>query len=183
MTGQVDDLCSYEGRDFSIAGYQGDGLFDPAELGMQTVPLTTACWRGYYCRYLIEDNRLYLDKLTLRTEGDRYLPIGGVMPVRDKYGDRSYRALRHPVDFSGRLLLAAGFIQELYVHMGFQSPTSYETVIQLALEHGLVIDAHDHSAEMAALRQAYKESGEEGGTSIVEWIEKSFEREIPPNHD
>lgn len=180
MTGQIDDQCKYDGREFSVAGIEGRGLFNPAALGMSTVPLHTACWRGFYCLYQIEDGRLYLEELTLRTHEDRYVPIDGVLPAPDEYGRYIYRALRHPVDFSGKLLLAAGFIEELYVHMGFQGPSSYETVIELTLEQGLVTASRDRSEEMAAVRQAFKAGGQSGITDIAEWIAKSFERGIPP---
>ena len=150
---------------------------------MLPVPVSSACWRGFVCRYEVAGGRLLLDELSLREHEGRYVPLNGITPKEDHFGAYVYRGLSLPVNFTGRLLLASGFIQELYVHMGFQSPTSYETVLELSFEDGALAGVTDRSADMAAIREAYGQSEESSYSSIVEWITRRFERSIPPEEE
>ncbi len=54
--------------------------------------------------------------------------------------------------FTGGLLLADGFIQQLYVHMGFHPAWEFESVVELLIESGNVVAALDRSAAMKELR-------------------------------
>ncbi len=51
MTGQIHDRILYQGREYSLVGVNGTGLYNPADTGMQTMMLHTACYRGFYCVY------------------------------------------------------------------------------------------------------------------------------------
>ncbi len=63
-----------------------------------------------------------------------------------------YQGLSIPTSYTGGLLLARDFIQSMYVHMGFQKLTSFETVHELIFEQGKLTKATDHSAKMEELR-------------------------------
>jgi hypothetical protein len=65
-----------------------------------------------------------------------------------------YEDLNLPLDYTGSLLIADGFIQDLYVHRGFQSAWKFETVIELVFDAGRFIEAVDRSERMAAVRRA-----------------------------
>ena len=58
MTAQIHDSCAYHGQTYSITGVNGRGLFDPADHHIEPEPHSTACWRGYHCDYVVEDERL-----------------------------------------------------------------------------------------------------------------------------
>ena len=131
-------------------------------------------------------------------------PIGGVLPVTDDQdesegeGDeaRLLRAMRHsrrfnnryenlgyPLTYTGGLLLAMGFIKDLYVNMGFHPAWKYEKVIELVFAGGVLQKACDRSAEMAELRDLVLAQAEQGDararrsdTSIREYIERAFDR-------
>ncbi|MEM4721362.1 MAG: hypothetical protein QXT73_04810 [Candidatus Methanomethylicaceae archaeon] len=64
------------------------------------------------------------------------------------------------VPFIGKLRLAKDFIQELYVHMGFQKPSAYQTVLDLLFEEGylkkLMIGQRKWSRRGAHLKEDMK---------------------------
>ena len=61
--------------------------------------------------------------------------------------------LNLPIEFTGELLVADKFIHELYVHMGFQSAWKFETVHELVISHGTLLDTKDISRQMAQVRE------------------------------
>lgn len=131
-------------------------------------------------------------------------PIGGVLPVADDQADgqaeddeaslrrasrhpnrfnNRYENLGHPLAYTGGLLLGAGFIRDLYVHMGFHPAWKYEKVIELMFEGGMLQKACERSAEMAELRNlvlAQAEPGDARGrgsdAAIRKFIERAFDR-------
>ena len=64
----------------------------------------------------------------------------------------TYDGLREPIRFSGGLLLGEGFIEKLYVHMGFHPAWKYKTVREVIFEEGRVTEDLDRSREMKDLR-------------------------------
>ena len=50
MTGQFPDELRYRGRLYAITAVDGRGLFDAREHGLEPGMLSTACWRGVWCR-------------------------------------------------------------------------------------------------------------------------------------
>lgn len=170
-------------------------------------------WQAQYAlagRQLVVDvlnvNLFDRDKLPgsyVRVQGP---PIGGVLPVdddqdgsEDEYEAEETRLLRalrragpcsnryenlgYPLAYTGGLLLAAGFIRDLYVHMGFHPAWKYEKVVELVFEGGVLQKACDRSAEMAELRNLVLAQAEQGGArerrsdaSIRKYIERAFDR-------
>lgn len=73
------------------------------------------------------------------------------------------------------MLITAGFIQEHYVHMGFQSPWNYDEVIELVFSDGICIKVHDLS-ELAEKRRAQAKPNQENmPEGLSEWIRKVFD--------
>jgi hypothetical protein len=50
-------------KPYSIAGINGSGLFDPIQQGIEPIAISTACWRGYHCVYVVADGAPLLTKL------------------------------------------------------------------------------------------------------------------------
>jgi len=65
MTAQVSDGFRYKDQDYSIAGVNGSGLFDPTEHAVKPFSISSACWRGFMCSYTVLENHLVLDHLSL----------------------------------------------------------------------------------------------------------------------
>jgi hypothetical protein len=89
-----------------------------------------------------------------------------------------YRSLNKLIEFNGSLWLAKDFIDSEYVHMGFQSPTAYKTVLKFDFEKGFIINVEDKSkeAEKAREKGTCKESQPKSMSpeDLNEWIMKRF---------
>jgi hypothetical protein len=147
MTGQIHDRVIYEGIEYDLISVNGEGLFEPSTYGMFPKMLHTACWRGFYCTYTIEQLDLFLTSLTIRTNDEQYPPIDGKSPSDDGYRTMRYINLRLPMLFRGKLLLGADFIRERYVHMGFQAPEAYQKVVEATFLAGKLISMQDCSTD------------------------------------
>lgn len=180
MTAQIHDSVVWRNQEHSLVGVEGAGLFDPAEHDLDVHPTTTANWRGWVARYVIQDDRLRLADLHdvgLALLGDEKLPkVNGVAPVREGRGPWSYPALNLPVPFSGRLLIARGFIQSLYRHMGFHPAWKYEESWELELDDGRLTEARDVSSSMEQLRSKIEADPmlDPDSEARPGWIERTF---------
>lgn len=168
-------------------------------------------WMAEYAlagRQLVVDvlyvNLLDRDRLPGTFERVPGPPIGGVLPVADDQDDgegedeeaqllrafqpsswfnNRYENLGHPLAYTGGLLMASGFIRDLYVHMGFHPAWKYEKVVELVFEGGVLQKECDRSGEMAELRRlvlAQSEHADAGGrgpgVTLREYIERAFDR-------
>lgn len=155
MTAQIHDSFLLQDKTYSVVGVNGGSLFHPQDQSMQPLPRITSCWRGYVCTYKISDSKLLLDSLqvNLAHEGPA---INNIPPVFSSRGtfDNIYKDIHLRMDFTGGILVADGFIHNLYVHMGFQPAWKYETVFELTFSQGTLLDTTDVSRRMAGLRDA-----------------------------
>lgn len=60
MTAQIHDSIQIEGKQFSVVGGYGDGMFDPASLGLYLVSFVPSYWRSYVCEYEVDHEHLLL---------------------------------------------------------------------------------------------------------------------------
>jgi hypothetical protein len=204
MTAQISDEVTYRGKPHSIAGINGSGLFDPSRHGIKPVMISTACWRGYHCTYEVAGGFLFLTRVNIGLDEDdrvlaergegpklfgqiprRYIIHGqlfdGTGEVKTSWEsfDFRYDGLREVVPFTGGLLLADGFIDELYVHMGFHPAWKFREVHELLFERGKVMKEADHSAEMAEFRQMLEDrplepTDHEDEPAMMRWVEQCF---------
>lgn len=174
MTAQEPDRVIYQGQDYSLIGFQGDGLVDPHQFGLKPVAFTTACWRGFVCTYRI-DERLLLQQMEVHIEEEEAPAINGVIS-RTVPPDLSYENLDMPVEFTGRLRLASDLIGAHYVHMGFQKASAYRTVLDMTFESGRLTEMEDRSAELEAIRGQFKEGYHE--MDIVRRIDEAFSMDM-----
>ncbi|MGL4421257.1 MAG: hypothetical protein ACRCZF_11370 [Gemmataceae bacterium] len=183
MTAQVPDRVEYRGKTYSIAGTNGKGLFDPTAHGLKPTMRSTACWRGFICTYAVVNGRLMLFNLAIGLK-DSNPPLFGVVPTPQPVGplrslNSVYEGLNLPVSYTGGLLLADDFVENLYVHMGFHPAWKYRDVHELLFQEGALIEASDRSAVMAEVREKWGREPMQPGfgadrAAIAEWIEKSF---------
>lgn len=159
MTAQISDTLFYKGEQYSIIGLRGDSLVTPEQFGMAPEMMHTACYRGYYSTYELTEKGLFLREITLRERNSRYRVIDGVEPTRERDAG-TYTGLEHHVSFSGEIRFAKDFIRDLYVHMGFQKASAFETVYDATLEDGKLVSLVDRSEEMRKKRGAFKRAYE-----------------------
>lgn len=176
MTAQIQDRVLFQRGEYVICGTKGEGLPTPAQFDMQTTMISTACYRGYYLTYTIMDSALYLTEMTLRVPQDGYKAVEGIEPILDSdLHVAHYTGLKIKVPFTGGLLIANDFIGGMYVHMGFQKPTSYRSVIELRLEDGEVCSAVDCSEQIGQMRvNLLNRRKAKRENEIASWITQAF---------
>ena len=87
-----------------------------------------------------------------------------------------------PLNYSGGLIIAKGFIRSLSVHMGFHPAWKYEEVYELVFDAGELKTESDLSSRMAAIREkAGVDAAESGknlsGKEIDLWMKDCFQRD------
>jgi len=194
MTAQIDDRFRYREREYSVAGISEGELFAPSHLGLEPTGTCSACWRGYQAVFALDGSRLVLDELhvNLLKPGKRYKReegpvINGVKPSgwrgEHDWFSNHYEGLHYPLGYTGGLLLADGFIEELYVHMGFHPAWKYERVVELTFDAGILKDELDRSERMAEIREKLHELRAESHSEriptedeILRFVERAFDR-------
>ena len=182
MTAQINDWFLFQDQKFSLVGVKGGNLFHPAAYGMQPLPRMTSCWRGFVCTYKTLDNALLLDTLqiNLGQEGPLINHLQPVFSTTSTF-DNIYPDLNLHIDFTGGMLVASGFIQALYVHMGFHPAWKYETVFELTFSQGSLLETKDVSERMAELRKEMAQKPLQPGPDtprkkLEDWIASTFKR-------
>jgi hypothetical protein len=195
-------------REWAIAGVAGESLFDPAPHQLKVQSSSTGCRRGYHCGYLVSNGELRLTRVTCGLRHNDVEAIGRGAgpklfgaPLRTRFqltqafdpktgrlgpqeltpaGDYQVEGLSAPLDFTGGLLLGRDFIQELYVHIGFQPVYRYRTVTELTFEHGRLQNAQDHSDAVAAYRARLSKGTEQPMRPwYLRWFRPDPEEPIP----
>ena len=181
MTAQVPDTVTIDGTRYALCGVRGEGMFNPAEQGIETAAPHTACWRGSVCGYLVAGERLLLDHLQIWSDPGRWPRNRAV--IREFFGDRltidedhwvDAAGLAIPIPFTGGLLLGDGFIDGLDDAPGFHPAWTYQRVLEVTFEGGHLLAAFDRSAEMAELRAHDGRLSREETKDLVTWIDDSF---------
>jgi hypothetical protein len=182
MTAQINDSFLLQDQKFSLVGFDSESLFHPAEYGMQPLPRITSCWRGFVCTYKTLYNRLFLDTLqvNLDQEGPAIHNVRPEFPAGGTFNN-VYHELNLHIDYSGGMLVADGFIRELYVHMGFPPAWKYETVFELIFSDGTLLEKKDVSQQMAELRRKMTRKPLQPGPDtprqkLEDWIASTFKR-------
>jgi hypothetical protein len=186
LTGQVSDEFRYNGEVFALVGINGEGLYMPADFGMKTTMATTACWRGYQMFYDCVDGELILDAMFANPT--ELIPVNGIEPQKPENSfmfEYVYENIGLKTKFSGTILLGKDFIQEMYVHMGFQSPESYMTVIELEIKNGDILRESELSAKMAERRNTGRNKPTQPDSfdddEVRDWIEERFSQDYDPD--
>jgi hypothetical protein len=194
MTAQINDVFRYRNHEYAVAGISEGELFDPSLLDLKPAGTCTACWRGYQAVFALSGSRLVLDALhvNLLKPGEGYgreegPQINGVKPGEPRgehdWFNNHYEGLEYHLEYTGGLLLADGFIQELYVHMGFHPAWKYERVVELIFDGGIVKQEFDRSEQMAEIRQRFLELRAKNDSDrmpaedeIARFVERAFDR-------
>ncbi len=158
MTGQIPDLVEYNGIEYTLVGYKGKKFFSPLDYDMKPRITSTACRRGFVVKYRCSNESLTVEKLEINVEKAK--EINGVKGTKNTEEPISfqycYENLNLEIPFSGKLLIASDFINEMYVHMGFQRAIAFKKVIELKFKEGKLISTKDISSEMKKKREKMK---------------------------
>jgi hypothetical protein len=184
VTAQASDSVTYAGEVYQLAGWTGEGLFDPLAYGLDLIPTTTANWRGFVAHYAVVGDRFLLTSLTdvgiqgaIDEESMREL-APDIDGRRATWKPRVvYENMDLPIPFTGKLLIGRDFLRDLYVHMGFHPAWKFEHVMELVLADGILQAAEDISEQVAQSRREILEGtrqdpdGPPGGPG---WIARTF---------
>ncbi len=186
MTGQISDSFLYKGEVYSVSGISKGELFSPLDYGLVPRSPHTACWRGYVLYFTITND--YLTLVDMEVNDEQEIEINAVKPVVRKESLRlHYQDLNLKLDFSGKIIIAKDFIDSMYIHMGFQRTSAYETVFELKFENGKFISEKDLSPKMKKKREKNPDEGARPKSmeekDMHGWIESTFSLEYDPDEE
>lgn len=188
MTAQIEDTFIHKRKSYSISAIQTPSdFFNIQKIGIDPEGTSTACWRGYVAEFSIHEDKLVLKNLDTNNSNGKAFPIAinGVMPEIEKseglveaykeHREWHYKNVNLILPYTGGILITDKFIRNRYIHMGFQSPLSYEVVIELYFENGVLIKEKDLSEEFAVLRKNKPVGSDNKFSCLPQWIEQCFD--------
>ena len=170
MTAQISDEITYNGEQYTLAAVSEPIKFDPHEYGFKPASASTACRRGFWYEYAVEDDVFLMKRLHIHTEDGVYPEFNGVSPVLPPAIDRDAKVVQvttydsimgtatyeanMPMHYSGRMMVGRGFISEYFVNIGFPATLGFRELLELAFEDGILQEVSDQSVYAALLRKA-----------------------------
>jgi hypothetical protein len=168
---------------------------DIYSLGFKPTEFSTACWRGYIATYAIYKNNLVLKNLYTNNGSDlknEAPKLNNKLPeisideewvseeTRKNRREFKYRNVNLPVLYTGSIIITKDFIWDKYIHMGFQSPFSYEIVIQLTFKDGKIISSKNLSDIAKSIREKKMKPPENNDdenyiSNLLNWINDCFD--------
>jgi hypothetical protein len=190
MTDQRGDRFVYRDEEYFLAGLSATGLFHPAQHGIMTnEAASTACYRGFFCNYLIADDRLFLDEVFVYV-AEEITPDAATYVAPVLFGkelkrfieyiwradgeqahwshEHKVEGLREPIAFTGGMLLGHYYFWHMFDNFRDHSACEHCNVHELIFYQGRLIDEHDRSTAVQAFRDEYL-SGSELEDSPAAW--------------
>ena len=165
MTAQIQDTVEYKGTTCLLIEYRGKSPFDPEKHGLEVTGKSSICWRGYACTYRIENQIIELDKIEAsvgRYEGSKYveLKLPRINTVEGKRQESTaqvfnakYEQLHLQLPYSGTLILAKDYNENLGEPTGMESKWMYNVVLEVTFKDGILNEVKDLSGEMELIRK------------------------------
>lgn len=185
MTAQIGDSFKFKDRKYSIVAISEPIKFDPKMFGITPQWVSTACWNGYWCEYDITEEGIFLENLYIKSKNDFYPEINGVLPMcegetgeMDKYmGHHLYKGVHLKMDYEGRILVGTEFLQEYYIHMGYQRAWAYKVLKEFVFLDGELVEINDLSEVAQEMRNRIdqdKNFWDKLHSDILKFINDSF---------
>jgi hypothetical protein len=100
--------------------------------------------------------------------------------ARIKFRKLTDKNINLPILYTGSILITKNFIRDRYVHMGFQSPFSYETVIQLTFKDGKLVSSKNISDIAKSIRKKKinlnkRPTNSNDYESMLNWVDGCFD--------
>jgi hypothetical protein len=172
MTRQIDDTVIFEDENYVLVGSDPFVVFNPESHGITPRGVSTGCYRGFVCLYRVRDQVLYLERLGINSADGRYPSIKGRGAAKFKsarstfffpnypfaFHGRVYPFQNFKLSFSGTLRIARGNAKTSVGtrDMGFRDGTEYEQVLDIDLDHGVMVAMRDLSKKIARIRIQHK---------------------------
>ena len=131
MTAQFAEILHLRGEKLSLCSQPLDGYLDSAANPIKFESTSTALWRGYVGSWTIENDRLYLTKLSGNTQTDEGLKKVALTDMFPGYPDGVFAHW-----YTGEMRCPQGELLK-YVHGGYAS--SYEKDLFIDVRQGVVV--------------------------------------------
>ncbi|MHA1213591.1 MAG: hypothetical protein ACTSSH_14180 [Candidatus Heimdallarchaeota archaeon] len=179
MTAQIPDFVIFKKQNYSLVGIRGEGFFDPKNYGLNVTAASTACYRGYTLTFNCINDEILLDEILFNARANDLVEINGIKPEKytgqlKAFFSHIYKNLQFKIGFTGELIIAREFIDEMYVHMGYQKPKSFRVVFRLIIGNDIIKEVKDLFGRMQEKR-AEKPSDE---SNVEKYVTEAFSREI-----
>lgn len=172
MTAQISDKYTYKGDKYSIVAISNPINFHPKRFGLNPISICTSCWNGYWCEYDITEKGIFLEELFVHDANKKYPKINGrSVSIQDRLGHKHYKKIHEPIVYTGKILVGDRFLQQYYIHMGYQRAWAYEKLTEFVFENGRLIEINDYS-EVAEKMRELLDSDKETLKQIYENPEK-----------
>ena len=132
----IEQQIEYMGRKYEIIQAEQEFIAHPAVFGL--VPVVKACLKcSFSCKFHINDYCLMLDEINLtgEEEGIQFQPEECKVP------------------YNGAILIAANPVREFHLKDGRLACYSYQNVLELVFENGMLITTVDQSKAMLRIRK------------------------------
>ncbi len=160
MTAQIGEILIYKGEKIVMESEPfNEYLFKLNKIDQLKLPIrSTACWRGYYGKWEIKDDKLYLIDIEVHSFTSGKSNVGHIFPGQEQVFAEWY---------TGSLSLPQGKLLE-YIHMAYDS--IYEENHILEIRNGILVGKRiiDNRAE------ANRELTEDEKAAVKD-IEETFE--------
>lgn len=165
MTAQVGDRFTYKKEGYNIVALSEPLKFNPKDYGITPTARCTGCWAGFWCEYDISETGIVLKNFFINSKDDHYPEVNGVLPEcvghsktpREYMGHHCYRGVNISIPYTGKIVVGKDFLQEYYIHMGYQRAWAYEVLKEFVFEDGKLVETIDHSEVAEGLRKQIKE--------------------------
>lgn len=140
----VEQQLIYSGKSYSILSVEQEHIIHPVAFGM--LPLSAASLQCNYSGFFhLEDYQLKLDKLLLHG--------GDSVNAASKEQEKIYDFMNCTVSYNGAILIANKLLKEYFLKSDKPACFSYQNVIELVFEDGVLITAVDQSRAMQRIRK------------------------------
>ena len=186
MASQISDKFQFKGVEYAIAGISREPLFEPSILGLTPTGMCSLCWRGYQGMFSLSDSNVVLKKLhiNLLDRGQDFASLTG--PAIDNVSpagpdsewdifNNHYVGVDYRLDYTGGLLLADEFIDDLSFHIGFDPAWKYKRVLELVFVNGVLQEEFDRSEQISNVRHAMLETHDDNDVYRISSVTESLD--------
>lgn len=174
MTAQVSETLTYDGNRYCLIDTNGGLMFDPRRYGLEPIPISTACYRGFVGEYAIRDGELMVDRLEIscgdpdpkiRWPATKPLPVFHGRSPKDHYEEYSvcdglYEDLALAVRYTGRFLISRNRNGSHCARFaGYARAWDYDTSLLVTVADGSVTTVCDVSDKIATFASRYLDEG------------------------
>lgn len=163
MSEQIPDYVKYNKENntkyskkkrYELAAVEKDWPFTPETYGYHPMDRFTACWRGFYALYEMDDRQLVLHSFFVTLDGsvDRPPDLHGVSGKKGYGGFWEYKQVNLPLGYSGGLILCADRVGPDEWFSDYECTHHFRDVLELRFEDGILTSKIDHSETMEEIR-------------------------------